>query len=336
MRSITNGRGEETEAINYLPYGQDESNRKRHRGDARYTGQMFDEGTGLYYYNARYYDPMLGRFLSPDTLASSLGEPQSLNGYSYVLNNPLTFNDPTGHAENSGWGHMRHGGASLAINIVVFVAAAALAPETGGASIMMASAALAGSAFFVEASVGVIEVSTGISGGTAVDEAVSTASGVGPMMGEVVGAFVGGNYEQREAFRSLGESIEAGFDFKNTAALVARSAGAAKALTGEKRAEALLGLVSAGKYLANKAIGDQPHGAASEGKIERPSEPAKSNGTAAKRDIVYVEWENEQIDVRPEKEKADVEKENEERNESHEKNTIERPDQPEVPIRPPD
>jgi RHS repeat-associated protein len=61
-----------------------------------YTGQRRDE-SGLLYYHARYYDPVLGRFLSPDTQAPELGNPQDLNLYSYVHNNPVRYNDPTGH-----------------------------------------------------------------------------------------------------------------------------------------------------------------------------------------------------------------------------------------------
>jgi RHS repeat-associated protein len=61
-----------------------------------YTGQKRD-GTGLLYYGARYYDPAMGRFLSPDTMGVSAGDPQSLNRYSYVRNNPLNRTDPTGH-----------------------------------------------------------------------------------------------------------------------------------------------------------------------------------------------------------------------------------------------
>jgi RHS repeat-associated protein len=61
-----------------------------------FTGQRKD-GTGLLYYGARYYDPALGRFASADSIAPSKGDPQSRNRYSYVLNNPLKFIDPTGH-----------------------------------------------------------------------------------------------------------------------------------------------------------------------------------------------------------------------------------------------
>jgi RHS repeat-associated protein len=66
----------------------------------RYTGQVLDEGTGLYYYNFRYYIPELARFAEGDDIIPDLANPQSYNRYSYVMNNPLRFTDPTGHA---GW-----------------------------------------------------------------------------------------------------------------------------------------------------------------------------------------------------------------------------------------
>ena len=61
-----------------------------------FTGQRFDQ-TGLYFYNARYYDATIGRFISPDTFVQSLANPQTLNRYSYCINNPLKYIDPTGH-----------------------------------------------------------------------------------------------------------------------------------------------------------------------------------------------------------------------------------------------
>jgi len=60
-------------------------------------GQEYDPETGLYYYNARYYDPEIGRFLSADAMIPDPGNPQSFNRYSYVLNNPLRYTDPSGH-----------------------------------------------------------------------------------------------------------------------------------------------------------------------------------------------------------------------------------------------
>jgi RHS repeat-associated protein len=56
-----------------------------------------DGESGLVYMNARYYDPEIGRFLSPDTIVPDALNPQSLNRYSYVANNPLSNVDPTGH-----------------------------------------------------------------------------------------------------------------------------------------------------------------------------------------------------------------------------------------------
>ena len=61
-----------------------------------FTGQRLD-ATGLYYYNARYYDATIGRFISPDTVIQNPANPQTLNRYSYCVNNPLNRTDPTGH-----------------------------------------------------------------------------------------------------------------------------------------------------------------------------------------------------------------------------------------------
>ena len=66
-----------------------------------------DESTALMYYGARYYDPALGRFISADPIVPQPGNPQAWNRYSYVLNNPLRYVDPTGYftvEELVGWG----------------------------------------------------------------------------------------------------------------------------------------------------------------------------------------------------------------------------------------
>ena len=54
-----------------------------------YTGQERDSETNLHYYNARYYDPHIRRFTQPDDIIQDVYDPQSLNRYSYVRNNPL-------------------------------------------------------------------------------------------------------------------------------------------------------------------------------------------------------------------------------------------------------
>lgn len=67
--------------------------------DTTFTGQKSDDSTGLMYYGARYYDTTLGRFTQADTIIPSPMNPQSLNRYSYVSNNPVRYTDPTGHME---------------------------------------------------------------------------------------------------------------------------------------------------------------------------------------------------------------------------------------------
>ncbi len=97
---LTDRQGNVVKHYEYYAFGKDRFN------DAslcsfdisnRYTGQVLDEETGLYYYNARYYDPEIGRFVQADSIVPSAGDPQTLNRYSYVRNNPLMYTDPSGH-----------------------------------------------------------------------------------------------------------------------------------------------------------------------------------------------------------------------------------------------
>ncbi|WP_159065800.1 RHS repeat-associated core domain-containing protein [Gorillibacterium timonense] len=62
-----------------------------------YTGLGYDFTSGLSHAEARYFDPTLGRFVSEDTYEGEIENPQSLNLYAYVENNPLIYTDPTGH-----------------------------------------------------------------------------------------------------------------------------------------------------------------------------------------------------------------------------------------------
>jgi RHS repeat-associated protein len=62
----------------------------------RMAGMKFDQESGDYYTLNRSYPPNLGRWMSPDPLAGDITDPQSLNRYAYVLNNPTTLTDPTG------------------------------------------------------------------------------------------------------------------------------------------------------------------------------------------------------------------------------------------------
>lgn len=64
--------------------------------DRGYTGHEHLEMLGLINMNGRMYDPLLGRFLSPDPYIQAPTDPQNFNRYSYCLNNPLKYTDPDG------------------------------------------------------------------------------------------------------------------------------------------------------------------------------------------------------------------------------------------------
>jgi RHS repeat-associated protein len=105
----TDKNGLKIEEIGYLPFGA-LLFRKTYNGggwssDYRYTGQELDSEYSLYNYNARLYDPVLGRFITPDNVVQDWYDPQNLNAYAYVRNNPLIYADPTGHY----WGETQNG-----------------------------------------------------------------------------------------------------------------------------------------------------------------------------------------------------------------------------------
>lgn len=59
---------------------------------------------GLMDYKARFYSSYINHFLQPDTLIPDPSNPQAWNRYSYVMNRPVNFNDPTGHVFEQGTG----------------------------------------------------------------------------------------------------------------------------------------------------------------------------------------------------------------------------------------
>ncbi len=63
----------------------------------KYAGAIYDQETGLYYLNARYYDSSIGRFINEDTVEGQVDNPLSLNLYFYCYNNPLIYIDDTGN-----------------------------------------------------------------------------------------------------------------------------------------------------------------------------------------------------------------------------------------------
>ena len=68
-----------------------------------YTGGIYDRMTGLYYLNARYYNPEDGRFLTEDTYRGETDEPDTWHLYAYCANNPVNYVDPSGHKYTRRW-----------------------------------------------------------------------------------------------------------------------------------------------------------------------------------------------------------------------------------------
>ena len=81
----------------HYPYGAQRWTSGSTPTDIDFTGQRLEASFGLLDYNARYYDPTVGRFISADSVVPDFANSQHLNRYTYVYNNPLRYNDPTGH-----------------------------------------------------------------------------------------------------------------------------------------------------------------------------------------------------------------------------------------------
>jgi RHS repeat-associated protein len=75
----------------YDPYGSTSVTGTSNGNEFQYTGRE-DEGNGLYFYRARYYSPLFGRFIGEDPLGLGGG----MNFYSYALGSPTNFTDPRG------------------------------------------------------------------------------------------------------------------------------------------------------------------------------------------------------------------------------------------------
>jgi len=81
---------------NYKPYGEQLLSVSTVEDGKAYIGERQDVETGLIYLHARYYDPVLGRFIQGDTLDPDIVG-VDINRYAYALNNPVNLSDPNGH-----------------------------------------------------------------------------------------------------------------------------------------------------------------------------------------------------------------------------------------------
>ncbi len=94
---MSNINGSPLETSEYLPFGGQRTYTGSAVSNYKFTDQEFDPESGLYNYNARLYDPVLGKFVTADTIVPDPSSPQTLNRYSYCYNNPLVYVDPDGH-----------------------------------------------------------------------------------------------------------------------------------------------------------------------------------------------------------------------------------------------
>jgi RHS repeat-associated protein len=109
-RVVTDSSGNVTQRYDYLPFGEEipadgvvRTTGMGYQSSAdgfnpKFTGQVRDVESGLDYFNARYYSPEQGRFVSadPQNAGSDPSNPQTWNGYAYVAGNPMAYTDPSG------------------------------------------------------------------------------------------------------------------------------------------------------------------------------------------------------------------------------------------------
>jgi RHS repeat-associated protein len=102
----TDDQGNASTTVEYCPFGEINSISGPDTFRQKFAGREMDSETGLYYLRARYYDPVIGRFITADDQPGGpLHRHDAFNRYAYVLNNPVTCVDPMGHSVFSSSSH---------------------------------------------------------------------------------------------------------------------------------------------------------------------------------------------------------------------------------------
>ncbi|AFZ10675.1 RHS repeat-associated core domain protein (plasmid) [Oscillatoria nigro-viridis PCC 7112] len=96
-RLLTNGLGGVTDSYAYDAYGNLIFSTGGSNNAYLFAGEQRDSETGLDYLRARYYDPLVGRFVSADAYEGNLSDPMSLHDYQYAHANPVVNTDPSGY-----------------------------------------------------------------------------------------------------------------------------------------------------------------------------------------------------------------------------------------------
>ena len=170
--------------------------------DHGFTGHEHLPDVGLINMNGRIYDPITARFLSADPSIQSPGNLQSYNRYSYVMNNPLAYTDPSGYSWFSHFMHSTVGKvvtiAAVIVASVVTYGAATSAMASFGTSIFGTTATVAGATTFTASTLGgaVAGATAGFAGGFTGGFLGSggdlNAALQGSLHGALAGGFAGG------------------------------------------------------------------------------------------------------------------------------------------------
>ena len=96
--SLVKENGSADATYQYTDFGETTINGdNKAENEVCYTGGIYDHSTGLYYLNARYYNPEDGRFVTEDTYRGETAKPETGHLYAYCANNPVNYVDPSGH-----------------------------------------------------------------------------------------------------------------------------------------------------------------------------------------------------------------------------------------------
>lgn len=168
-----------------------------------YTGHEHLDSLGLIHMNGRVYDPVIARFMSADPYIQAPMNSQSYNRYSYVMNNPLYYSDPSGYwSLSSAWKSVWNspvGRAVVVATVAYFTGEYVGDAYTASASSSASAGAAAGTSASVAASSG------GIAG-----MSVATSAGI---VGGAAGGFAGGFVASNGDFKSGVKGAAAGSMF---------------------------------------------------------------------------------------------------------------------------